>query len=177
MSSFDFGVQFLDPGRMTYWGKRHDPSFWIENASVEWRESEAPPRIVARLTLLHGSHLGPDESKAVYFDATGNSSPDSKPVGSINRGEGIHNRAHYCYKQRAIGVLNIAVTTFLTTIFASIPAACFRKPRSSFSVPATPGKGLVFRAISASICMAEDTRKCESEPSTTASSGFRWHEI
>jgi hypothetical protein len=89
MSRFDFGVQFLDPGRMTYWGKRHDPSFWIENASVEWRESEAPPHIVGRLTLLHGSHLGPDESKAVYFDVTGNSSPDSKPVGSINRARGV----------------------------------------------------------------------------------------
>jgi hypothetical protein len=89
MSSFDFGVQFLDPGRMTYWGRRHDRSFWVENASVEWRESEAPPHIVARLTLLHGSHLGPDESNMVYFDVTGNSSPDSKPVGSINRARGV----------------------------------------------------------------------------------------
>src|SRR5271170_7111048 len=36
MSSFDFGVQFLDPDRMTYWGKRHDANFWIENASLDW---------------------------------------------------------------------------------------------------------------------------------------------
>jgi catalase len=85
MSSFDFGVQFLDPDRMTYWGKRHDASFWIENASVEWKESEAPFHHVATLTLLRGSHLGPDEAKAVYFDVTGNSSSDSTPVGSINR--------------------------------------------------------------------------------------------
>jgi hypothetical protein len=85
MSSFDFGIQFLDAGSMTYWGKRHDASFWIENASVEWKESEAPFHNVARLTLLSGSHLGPDEAKAVYFDVTGHSSSDSTPVGSINR--------------------------------------------------------------------------------------------
>jgi hypothetical protein len=85
MSSFDFGVQFLDADRMTYWGKHRDASFWIENASVEWKESEAPSHKVARLTLLRGSHLGPDEAEAVYFDVTGNSSSDSTPVGSINR--------------------------------------------------------------------------------------------
>src|SRR5271154_267215 len=28
MSSFDFGVQFLDPANMTYWGKRRDANFW-----------------------------------------------------------------------------------------------------------------------------------------------------
>ena len=42
MSSFDFGAQFLDPRRMTYWGKHYDASFWTENASVRWKESEAP---------------------------------------------------------------------------------------------------------------------------------------
>jgi hypothetical protein len=85
MSSFDFGIQFLDADKMTYWGTRHDSNFWIENASVEWRESEAPFHTVARLTLVGGSHLGPDEAKAVYFDVTGHSSSDSTPVGSINR--------------------------------------------------------------------------------------------
>jgi hypothetical protein len=85
MSGFDFAVQFLDTDRMTYWGKHHDAGFWIENASVEWKESEAPFHNVARLTLLRGSHLRPEEAKAVYFDVTGNSSSDSTPVGSINR--------------------------------------------------------------------------------------------
>jgi hypothetical protein len=85
MSCFDFGVQFLDTDRMTYWGKHHDANFWIENASVEWKESEAPFHNVARLTFLRGSHLGPNEAKAVYFDVTGHSSSDSTPVGSINR--------------------------------------------------------------------------------------------
>ena len=57
MSSFDFGIQFLDTERMTYWGKRQDANFWIENASVEWNEAEAPFHTVARLTLLPKSQL------------------------------------------------------------------------------------------------------------------------
>ena len=85
MSSFDFAVQFLDTEKMTYWGKHHAAGFWIENASVEWKKSEAPFHNVARLTLLKGSHLGPDETKAVYFDVTHHSSSDTTPVGSINR--------------------------------------------------------------------------------------------
>ena len=85
MSSFDFGVQFLDAAKMTYWGKHQNTSFWIENASAEWKESEAPFHNIARLTLLRGSHLGADDAKAVYFDVTKHSSSDSTPVGSINR--------------------------------------------------------------------------------------------
>jgi hypothetical protein len=85
MSSFDFAVQFLDAGKMTYWGKTRDASFWIENASVEWNEAEAPFYAVARLTLLRKSQLSMEASEATYFDVTGNSTADSEPVGSINR--------------------------------------------------------------------------------------------
>jgi hypothetical protein len=85
MSSFAFGVQFLDARRMTYWSKQRDSDFWIENASVEWKESEAPVHMVARLTLLRDSQLSPDASENTYFDVTGNSTADSTPVGSINR--------------------------------------------------------------------------------------------
>jgi hypothetical protein len=85
MSSFDFGLQFLDAERMTYWGKRRPASFWIENASVDWKESEAPFHTVARLTLVPKSQLSLDAGEATYFDVTGNSTPDSAPVGSINR--------------------------------------------------------------------------------------------
>jgi hypothetical protein len=85
MSSFDFAIQFLDTEKMTYWGKTRDVNFWIENASVEWNEAEAPFHTVARLTLLPNSQLSPEASEATYFDVTGNSTPDSKPVGSINR--------------------------------------------------------------------------------------------
>ena len=85
MSGFDFGLQLLDANRMTYWGKRQDVGFWIENASVEWNETEAPFHTVARLTLLPKSHLRSDAAEAIYFDVTGNSTPDSTPLGSINR--------------------------------------------------------------------------------------------
>jgi hypothetical protein len=85
MCSFDFGLQFLDANRMTYWGKHRDANFWIENASVEWDESEAPFHAVARLTLLASSQLRPDAAEATYFDVTGHSTPDSTPLGSINR--------------------------------------------------------------------------------------------
>jgi hypothetical protein len=85
MSAFDFGVQFLDSERMTYWGKRRDTSFWIENASVEWKEEQAPFHTIGRLTFQPKSQLSPEESNATYFDVTGNSTPDSRPVGSINR--------------------------------------------------------------------------------------------
>jgi hypothetical protein len=85
MSRFDFGLQFLDPDRMTYWGKRHDAKFWTENASVEWKESETAFHTVARLTLLPDSQLSSSAADAVYFDVTGNAAPDSSPIGSINR--------------------------------------------------------------------------------------------
>jgi hypothetical protein len=85
MSWFDFGVQLLDIRRMTYWGKTHSADFWIENASVEWDEAEAPFHVVARLTLVGNSRLSTEASDAIYFDVTGNASPDSTPLGSINR--------------------------------------------------------------------------------------------
>jgi hypothetical protein len=85
MSGFDFGLQFLDADRMTYWGKRRDANFWIENASVKWNEAEAPFHTVARLTLLSRSQLPQDAGEAKYFDVTAHSTPDSMPIGSINR--------------------------------------------------------------------------------------------
>src|SRR5206468_12220456 len=85
MSSFDFGLQFLDAGKMTYWGKRQDANFWIENASVEWHEAEAAFHTVARLTLLPGSQLTQADGEITSFDVTGNATADSIPVGSINR--------------------------------------------------------------------------------------------
>jgi hypothetical protein len=85
MSHFDIGLQFLNAEVMTYWGKRRDPSFWIENASVEWKESQAPFHNVARLTLEPGSTLSGQDGDSIYFDVTRNAAPESMPVGSINR--------------------------------------------------------------------------------------------
>ena len=85
MSSFDFGLQFLDTAKMTYRGKRRDADFWIENASVEWKETQSPFHTVGRLTLLPRSQLSADASAALYIDVTENSTPDSRPVGAVNR--------------------------------------------------------------------------------------------
>jgi hypothetical protein len=85
MSGFEFACQLLDADRMKYWGKRRDANFWIENASVKWKEAEAPFHTVARLTLLPQSHLRPDAGETIYFDVTRHSTADSKPLGSINR--------------------------------------------------------------------------------------------
>jgi hypothetical protein len=85
MSSFDFGLQFLDTDKMTYRGKRRDVEFWIENPSVEWKETQAPFHTVGRLTLLPRSQLSADEAAAMYIDVTENSTPDSMPVGAVNR--------------------------------------------------------------------------------------------
>jgi hypothetical protein len=85
MSSFEFGLQFLDTDRMTYWGKHHDAKFWTENASIDWNEREAPFHSVARLTLLPNSLLSAEADDAISFDVTGNAAPGSTPIGSINR--------------------------------------------------------------------------------------------
>jgi hypothetical protein len=85
MGSFDIGLQLLDVSSMTYAGQRRDASFWIENASVEWSERQAPFHTVAQLALLPKSLLSAQESAALYFDVTGNAMPDSTPLGSINR--------------------------------------------------------------------------------------------
>jgi hypothetical protein len=104
MSSFDIGLQFLDPDRMTYWGKRRDASFWTENASIVWKETEAPFHKVARLTLLPNSQLPLEQGQTTYFDVTANASPDSAPVGSINRarqhGEAASRKARMQAQQR-----------------------------------------------------------------------------
>jgi hypothetical protein len=85
MSSWDFALQLLDAGRMRRWGLRRDASFWIENASVEWKEAQAPFHVAARLTLVAKSEMPVEECAAKYIDVTEHSTPDSQPLGSINR--------------------------------------------------------------------------------------------
>ena len=85
MSCFEFGLQFLDTQAMTYWGRRRDANFWIENASVEWKESQAPFHTVARLTLVPKSEIPAATCEAWHIDVTENSTLESAPLGSINR--------------------------------------------------------------------------------------------
>jgi hypothetical protein len=89
MSCFDFALQLLDVEKMRYWGRRRSASFWIENASVRWKESQAPFHTVARLTLVRDSVLPPDVCAAMWIDVTANSAPDCKPLGGINRARPI----------------------------------------------------------------------------------------
>jgi cytochrome c5 len=85
MSSFDIALQLLDAGRMRRWGLRRDASFWVENASVEWKEKQAPFHVVGRLTLVAKSELPAEECERQHIDVTEHSTPDSQPLGSINR--------------------------------------------------------------------------------------------
>jgi mono/diheme cytochrome c family protein len=84
-ASFDFGLQLLDAGRMTWKGRSREATFWIENAAVEWPESQAPFHIVGRLTLERGGVLSDEACRAFFIDVTEHSTPDSRPIGSINR--------------------------------------------------------------------------------------------
>jgi hypothetical protein len=85
MSSFEFAVQFLDIETMTYWGKRQNANFWTENASVEWKKAEALFHTVARLTLLPKSQFPQAVADRMFFDVTANTTPDSAPLGTMNR--------------------------------------------------------------------------------------------
>lgn len=85
MSAWDFGLQFLDAGRMTRRGRRREASFWIENATVEWNEDQAPFHTVARLRLLPKSVLSPEETAAQHIDVTDDSTVQSQPLGGVNR--------------------------------------------------------------------------------------------
>ncbi len=85
MSSFDFAIQLLDTNKMTRWGFRRAASFWVENASVEWKESQSPFHVVARVTLIAKSAMEIADCESKYIDVTNHSSAASQPLGSINR--------------------------------------------------------------------------------------------
>jgi hypothetical protein len=85
MSAFDFSIQLLEPGRMTHRGQTRDRSFWVENASIDWNEDEAPFHRVARLTLLPASQLSDAACEAQYIDVTEHRFEENRPIGGINR--------------------------------------------------------------------------------------------
>jgi hypothetical protein len=85
MATFDVGLQLLDADRLTHWGRARDVSYWIENASIEWKESESAFFTVGRLTLVRDSVLSPEASEAMYIDVTKYAAPNGEPLGSINR--------------------------------------------------------------------------------------------
>ncbi|HEX4065667.1 MAG TPA: di-heme-cytochrome C peroxidase [Acidobacteriaceae bacterium] len=85
MSSWEIGLQLLDTTRMTHLGLRRSASFWVENATAEWKESQSPFYPVARLTLLPKSAMAPEECEPRFIDVTEHSTPNAQPLGSINR--------------------------------------------------------------------------------------------
>jgi mono/diheme cytochrome c family protein len=85
MSSFDFAVQLLDVDKMTRWGFHRAASFWVENATVEWKESQSPFHVVARLTLAAKSAMEIEACEPKYIDVTEHATAGSQPLGSINR--------------------------------------------------------------------------------------------
>jgi hypothetical protein len=93
MSEWQFGVQFLDTERMTHRGRRREASFWVENAAVEWREDQAPFHTVARLRFVPKSMLTAEETAEQYIDVTGHSTPETRPLGGINRTRWFAERA------------------------------------------------------------------------------------
>lgn len=87
MACFDFQVQVLDEEKMTNrWNKKFSRQDWIENATWEWNEQQAPFVTVARLTLLPNSLLPDSECEAVRMNVNVNTTPDHIGLGSINRG-------------------------------------------------------------------------------------------
>jgi len=93
MSSFDFGLQLLDIEKMTRWGMHRAASFWVENATVEWKESQTPFYPVARLTLVAKSAMEMEACEPRYIDVTQHATADSQPLGSINRGRLLSEQA------------------------------------------------------------------------------------
>ena len=85
MSEFEFAIQLLDSDRMTRWGRKHDDIYWVENASAEWHETQAPFTVVGRLCLQRDGQMTDEECEACYIDVTEHSTPLSHPLGSLNR--------------------------------------------------------------------------------------------
>lgn len=85
-SCFDLQVQVLDTEKMTNAkGRRLSAADWIENATIEWNEQQAPFVSVATLTLLQDSMMDAAECESLRIDVTKNSNEIHRGLGSINR--------------------------------------------------------------------------------------------
>ena len=99
--AFDFRLQFLDASNMRFNGKTFPPWEWVENPTLNWDAAGAKDYLVGRLTVPAGSISADSDDPSIFpaFDVSGNSLPEHKPLGRINRGRAIveiqsrHNRA------------------------------------------------------------------------------------
>ena len=85
---FDFRLQFLDALRMQLAGKKYPAWKWVEDCTLDWDEAGARDYLVGRLTIPPRSIVEDCDDPAIFpaFDVTGNSLPEHKPLGRINRG-------------------------------------------------------------------------------------------
>jgi hypothetical protein len=103
-ASWDFGLQLLEPSKMTSGGQAREASYWVENASVEWPEDQSPFHAVARLTLQAQSALPQAECEAWSIDVTEHALPGHRPIGSINRARWVAEAASRKARLASAGV-------------------------------------------------------------------------
>lgn len=89
--SFDFRLQFLDAERMQLGGKKYPTWKWVEDCTLDWDKAGARDYLVGRLTIPPRSIAEDCDDPAIFpaFDVTGNSLPEHKPLGRINRGRAV----------------------------------------------------------------------------------------
>lgn len=89
--SFDFKLQFLDADKMQLKRKKYPAWQWVEDPTLNWDEAGVKNFLVGRLTIPPGSISDDIDDPAIFpmFDVTGNSLPEHKPLGRINRGRAI----------------------------------------------------------------------------------------
>jgi catalase len=86
---FDFRVQPLNtPAMVSPEGRRLESWEWVENPTLEWKETEAPSYSVATLTLKKGSVYSPEkcDARSNAFAVMSNTLPEHRGLGRINRG-------------------------------------------------------------------------------------------
>lgn len=89
--SFDFRLQILDADKMHLKGKKYPAWQWVEDPTLNWDEAGVRDFLVGRLTIPPRSISDDIDDPAIFpmFDVTGNSLPEHKPLGRINRGRAI----------------------------------------------------------------------------------------
>ncbi len=89
--TFNFRLQFLDAATMKLGGKTYDAWEWVEDCTLDWDKAGARDYLVGRLTIPPRSIADDCDDPAIFpaFDVTGNSLPEHKPLGRINRGRAV----------------------------------------------------------------------------------------
>ena len=89
--TFDFRLQFLDAATMRLGGKTYDAWEWVEDCTLDWDAAGARDYLVGRLTIPPRSIADDCDDPVIFpaFDVTGNSLPEHKPLGRINRGRAV----------------------------------------------------------------------------------------